>query len=247
LTYSWAGTSGGTGGSGNQTGSQSGIAGTSSVLNLGSGTYTVTVTDASGCTAIATAGVGTYPQPVLSVVPVSDTLVNAGAKVYLFVSVSSDEEKMNYSWSPGAGMNNPNIYNPIADPTQNTTYTIVVSDANSCTAKDSVRIRIKEPIPCDSSVIANSVFIPKAFSPNGDGQNDILYMRIAEITCIQSLTLKIFDRWGELIFQTSSANVGWDGSYRGQPMNVGVYVYYLKTTFTTGKAVERKGNVSLVN
>jgi hypothetical protein len=109
--------------------------------------------------------VGTYPSPVLSVVPVSDTLVNAGASVYLFVSVSEDEEMLiTYSWSPGGSLNNPAIYNPIAHPTQNTTYTVLVSDANSCSSEDSVRIRIKEPIPCDSDIIARSVYLPSAFS-----------------------------------------------------------------------------------
>jgi len=88
-----------------------------------------------------------------------------------------------------------------------------------------------------------NIFIPDAFSPNNDGQNDILYVRSE---CIKTIVFEIFDRWGNKVFETNSESIGWDGTYRGKPMNTGTYVYYLNATLFNGSTVEKKGNVTLV-
>ena len=87
------------------------------------------------------------------------------------------------------------------------------------------------------------IFVPNAFSPDGDGQNDILYVRG---NCIKNLLFAIYDRWGEKVFDTNDITKGWDGKYNGKQMNAAVFVYYLSATLTNDKQVIQKGNVTLV-
>ena len=99
-----------------------------------------------------------------------------------------------------------------------------------------------------------AIFIPTLFSPNGDWMNDILYVRGSGIDWIQ---LMIYDRWGEKVFEggknevwakegTYPANIGWDGTFKGKPMNPAVFVYVLNGVFISGEEIDMKGNITLV-
>jgi gliding motility-associated-like protein len=85
--------------------------------------------------------------------------------------------------------------------------------------------------------------LPTAFSPNGDGQNDILYVRGA---AIQTMDLKIYNRWGQLVFESTSQAIGWDGTFNGEPQPIEAYAYVLDVTFIDGTAKLLKGNVTLL-
>ena len=85
--------------------------------------------------------------------------------------------------------------------------------------------------------------LPTAFSPNGDGENDVLYVRGAAIA---NLDLKIFNRWGQLVFETTSQQKGWDGTFNGQPQPIDAYAYVLNCTFIDGTAKMLKGNITLL-
>ncbi|MDR3679019.1 MAG: PKD domain-containing protein [Flavipsychrobacter sp.] len=85
--------------------------------------------------------------------------------------------------------------------------------------------------------------LPTAFSPNGDGANDILYVRGA---AIQTMDLMIFNRWGQLVFETTSQDKGWDGTYNGKPQEMDAYAYVLRVTFIDGTTLQKKGNVTLL-
>jgi gliding motility-associated-like protein len=85
--------------------------------------------------------------------------------------------------------------------------------------------------------------IPDAFSPNGDGNNDILFVYGGQI---EEIALEIYDRWGEKVFTSSSVTDGWDGTFKGKKVTSGVYVYMLKTFFTDGDVVDSSGNFTLV-
>jgi gliding motility-associated-like protein len=87
------------------------------------------------------------------------------------------------------------------------------------------------------------MFIPSAFSPNGDGKNDILYVRGR---CLKNFTFQIFNRWGELVFETSNQDIGWDGTQNGQPLNTGVFVYKLEGTTYDNKQYIQKGHITLL-
>ncbi len=94
-----------------------------------------------------------------------------------------------------------------------------------------------------SSEVTASVFVPNIFSPNGDGFNDILYVRGKGISDLQFI---IFNRWGEKVFETTDVNKGWDGTFKGEPANLAVFVYVLKGKFTNGKTIDEKGNFTLL-
>lgn len=85
--------------------------------------------------------------------------------------------------------------------------------------------------------------IPNAFSPNGDGFNDILYARGA---AIETMDLRIWNRWGELVFESTSLDHGWDGTYNGKPQEMDAYAFVLTATFIDGTKFEKQGNITLL-
>jgi len=101
-----------------------------------------------------------------------------------------------------------------------------------CTSTDTIEISMD----CD-------LFIPNAFSPNGDGINDEFKVMQTEI---QQFIMQIYDRWGELVYETNNPNSGWDGKFNEMNCNIGAYVYYIKATLADSKTIERKGNVTLL-
>lgn len=95
----------------------------------------------------------------------------------------------------------------------------------------------------DLSKSACEVKVPSAFTPNGDGQNDILYARGIKVTNLQ---FEIFNRWGQMVFESKQVNDGWDGTFNGQPLNSEVFVYYVRATCPDRTTIERKGSVTLI-
>ncbi|MES2592431.1 MAG: gliding motility-associated C-terminal domain-containing protein [Bacteroidota bacterium] len=87
------------------------------------------------------------------------------------------------------------------------------------------------------------MFVPTAFSPDGNGENDVecVYGK-----CVKTIYFAIYDRWGEKVFETTDQSQCWDGTFRGKEMNTAVFVYYMKATLTTGEEVSKKGNISLL-
>jgi gliding motility-associated-like protein len=88
----------------------------------------------------------------------------------------------------------------------------------------------------------NEIFVPGAFSPNNDGNNDKVFVRGS----IKYFTFSVFNRWGEVVFRTQNQSQGWDGSFRGKELDAGVFVYYLSGTDAAGNSINKKGNITLV-
>jgi len=99
--------------------------------------------------------------------------------------------------------------------------------------------------PCDDTIPPKPeiVYVPNIFSPNGDGNNDVLYVRSLHI---KELKFSVYNRWGEKVFESQNKNEGWDGNYKGQPCSPDVYVYHVAIVFEDGTEESRKGNVTLV-
>ncbi len=86
-------------------------------------------------------------------------------------------------------------------------------------------------------------FIPNSFSPNNDGNNDLFKIYGSSVI---DLTMRVYNQWGELIFETSDPQGGWDGTWKGRPQAIGVYVYVAKVTFYNNVSVIRKGTINLI-
>ena len=141
------------------------------------------------------------------------------------------------SWQPEDKVEQPKNYKTRTKTEESVWYSIDINNG-PCFYKDSVFLNVKE-YKCGLP----DVFIPNAFSPNGDGVNDVLYVRG---NMINKLTFKVFDRWGELVFETDTLNAGWDGSFNDKKLDPAVFVYHLNATCDDGEEVFLKGNVTLL-
>jgi len=146
------------------------------------------------------------------------------------------ENEVYYHWVPNDGtVDNPNINNPIAAPLQTTTYTIYGMDQYGCVDSANVTITI------DSTLNEG---IPSAFTPNGDGLNDVF--RPVGLKYQRLVDFRIFNRWGEVVFSTANAKEGWDGTFKGTPQDAGVYLYNVVVAKPDGTNKVYKGDVTLI-
>ncbi|RYE19945.1 MAG: T9SS type B sorting domain-containing protein, partial [Sphingobacteriales bacterium] len=142
-----------------------------------------------------------------------------------------------YVWSPATGLSSTSIRNPIATPTVSQQYTVVgTNSVNNCKSKDTITVFVKAPA-------APKSYIPNTFTPNADGSNDCF--RVRDFGTVKTVDIMIFNRYGNLVFQTRNLNDCWDGRYKGQPAEVGNYVYYITVLNDCGKEI-KKGNLLLI-
>ena len=192
-------------------------------------TYTVVNTNANGCISTATAIVFVNPLPVIYAT--DDTLILLGQSAPISVIGG-----LSYTWLPNDGsIACASCSNTMVQPTVTTEYIVIGYDSLNCWQQDTVLVRV--------DVICGDFFIPNVFSPNGDGLNDGINVHGI---CIASYNLQIFDRWGEKVFETTSKTESWDGSYKGKPMDTGVFVYKVVGTTIENKSFTMKGNVTLL-
>ncbi len=142
------------------------------------------------------------------------------------------------SWTPTTGLSNPNIPNPEAMPSSTTTYTARLQLDGGCVLERQITIAVLFP-RCEEPF----VFFPTAFSPNGDGENDVLRL---ESRFVEEVYWAIYNRWGQKIFETTDLEGFWDGTYQGKPQPVETYGYYLRVRCPGGTVTEYKGNVTLL-
>lgn len=119
-----------------------------------------------------------------------------------------------YLWSPATSINNTTVSNPVVNPKTTTTYKVIVTSSQGCTSMDSIVI----------TVIPTIVF-PNGFSPNGDGPND--EWLIDNIDQFPNCMVEVYNRWGELLFQSAGYKEHWNGTYKGKPLPVGTYYYII--------------------
>lgn len=98
--------------------------------------------------------------------------------------------------------------------------------------------------PLEIGYASNSVHLPNAFSPNNDGNNDLLRPFVGED--VLNFTITIYDRWGNLVLQTSDPAVKWDGTFNNRPLNTGVFAYVIDITYLTGLKETKSGNITLI-
>lgn len=152
-------------------------------------------------------------------------------------TLTATPEGFDYTWVPGDSVEDPDAASTPATPSETTTYYLTLSDGE-CIYTDSVVVRVFDFI-CGPP----SIYVPNAFTPNGDDNNDRLFVRGNNIT---DLLFVVYNRWGEKVFETTSLSQGWDGTYKGRPADPAVFVYYLEATCAGGETYFEKGNVTLI-
>jgi len=170
--------------------------------------------------------VNLVPNPTVSVS--NDTLINLGQSVQL--SASGDAP---FSWSPTEGLSCNICPDPIATPSETTIYCAEVTK-DGCSSSSCVTIEVDNA--------CGDIFVPDAFSPNNDGNNDCLKVYN---NCLEEILFRVYSRWGELIYESTELDGCWDGSYQGTDLNTGVYAYTVKAILTNGTEIDVKGNVTL--
>ena len=160
-----------------------------------------------------------------------DQVIRYGSSVQL-----NADSALFYTWAPNDGsLSNPNINNPIARPEAPTTYTVTGIDSHGCISTASVKIDLIYP----------QMFVPDAFTPNGDGLNDVF--RMGSTGYYKLVEMSVFNRWGNMVYHaTGSENKGWDGTYNGAPQDIGVYNYFLIASRPDGTLESYKGTVTLI-
>ncbi len=192
--------------------------------------YTV-IASSGNCTDTTTYTVIVNPLP--TVTATGNATISYGNSTPL-KSIGSGK----YSWIPPTGLSCSDCANPIATPTATTQYCVVIKDSIGCS--DSACVTVTLDLKCGDN---GELFVPNGFSPNGDGQNDILYVRGAGVV---EMYWVIYDRWGEKVFETTNPKHGWDGTYHGKQLDPAVFVYYLKVTCFSGNEITQKGNVAII-
>lgn len=189
---------------------------------LPAGTYAYTVTDNNGCT-FNLSQVVTEPQNiVLQVVPDS-AFIDLGASIQLNIT-SNYDPATTYLWTPSMGLNCYNCANPVFKMNDNIQYEITAMvdiNGNICKAQASLPI----------VVIPNyNIYIPNLFTPNGDGINDFFSV-MGNLQAIKLIEIKIFNRWGEKVYQGNDKYFAWDGTFNGVPIEPGVFTYTMRAVF----------------
>ncbi len=137
-------------------------------------------------------------------------------------------------WYPAAFLDCDDCLTVEASPTSTTDFVVSVKDVNGCLVADSVLVNVKPA----------RLIIPNAFSPNGDGVNDVFKPLNLNL---ETASLSIYNRWGELLFETNVIGEAWDGTYKGEPVELGVYMYHLEYRFIGESYTQFKGeNVTVV-
>ncbi len=162
-----------------------------------------------------------------------DTTIVIGDIANLFIY--ANQPNVSFSWIPSYGLNCTNCADVYAQPLETTTYQIIYEDSAGCFIQSvNVTVFVEEKYSID---------VPTAFTPNGDGKNDVVYVKGWGIKNL--LEFSIYNRWGQQVFTTNDIKEGWDGTFNSKPQNIDSYVYYAKGELYSGKEVEKKGTINL--
>jgi gliding motility-associated-like protein len=208
-----------------------------SVRDLTAGTFNVNITNSSGCSFDTTIAIKSPRSLSLELGP--DTTLRRGAKIIFKPQLNFSPK--NISWSPPDAVTPTGSLNGQAEPIATTTYTLVLKDSANCEISDKIRVLVAGEV---------EAYFPNAFSPNGDDVND--YFSGYGGDDIEALEyLRVFDRWGNLVFEGTNIPVndptkGWDGTSRGQPSPIGLYVFSSVVRMKNGSTYSKAGEVNLV-
>lgn len=207
-----------------------GALGTSDVVST-SGVYSVTVTDAAGCSAMDTVSITLFDSVRITID--EEYIVYPGQSLTLAPVLIGGSGNGSWVWTPSDYLSCTDCRVTVSVPESDITYRVTYTDAYGCSATETISIELDR----------QAIYIPDAFSPNGDGENDLFGVYGIGIRQIE---WRVFNRWGEKVYETRNITEGWDGTYSGKLQPVGVYVYYALITLNSGKTEHYQGSVTLI-
>ncbi|MEP6645472.1 MAG: gliding motility-associated C-terminal domain-containing protein [Saprospiraceae bacterium] len=206
---------------------------------LVAGIYHLSIEDATGT--IFTKDVTIPSAPILTLDLGNNISINPGENVTLSGQASFPVNM--WSWSPPTFLDCTDCAQPtVTSLTENTTYTLLAMDINGCSVRDSVTVFL---------IKSHDIFVPTLFHPNGDQLNDVLFINTGDHDAMVK-NFVIFNRWGDMVYQVQNIfandiSKGWDGTYRNEKLNPGVYVWIAEIEFTDGEKAIFKGDVTLIH
>ncbi len=193
--------------------------------------YKVVVTNSFGCKDSAFLKINVYRKPVVNAGP--DKVILAGDSAILNGTVKGTA--VDFAWSPPVFLSDAHLANPLAFPPENKFYTLSAFSNVGCgSAVDNVLVKVY-----------SDIFIPTAFTPNGDGKND--RFQVLPLDNYKLVHLIIYNRWGQLIFKAVDKYNAWDGSYQGIIQPTGAYIYHLELLGPGNRKVIKQGTVMLLH
>ena len=141
----------------------------------------------------------------------------------------------NYEWIPHDFLSDAFIADPVATLARDQTYILTVKNDGGCAAKDTINIKVYEHL---------DIYVPSAFTPNGDGRNDVLHVIAPGLKQLDYF--RVYNRWGQVVFESKDLLKGWDGRINGQLPETGVYVWIMRGVNYLGDVIGRRGTVTLI-
>jgi gliding motility-associated-like protein len=162
-----------------------------------------------------------------------DTTITFGTTAQIQASSSNQ-----ITWEFNSTLSCDDCLTPIASPLETTSYCATTVNEFGCSYNDCILITV--------DTLCKDLFIPNVFAPieGGHAENDCF--KLYGTNCIGSMTLSVFDRWGEKVFISTSVDACWDGTYKGKVLNTGVYIYYFTAELITGETLNKQGNLTLL-
>lgn len=198
-------------------------------------TYNLDISNAVGCTLDTMVRIQLFNFiPPLEITADQDT-VREGESTQL---QATENGGYIYQWQADPSLDHWDISNPIASPVETTTYLLDIRDQNGCLNQAFITIVVFNP-----GCLPPFIYVPNAFTPNGDGRNDLFKVYGDPIDEIE---LVVYDRWGEKVFESDQKDAGWDGTFRGKVLSPDVYAYYVRVACFDGQEYITKGNVTLI-
>ncbi len=206
---------------------------------LGAGFYTLTVQDKKGCMASEQILIDEPPPIIAEAGP--DVTVDLGFSGMLEGSYLPSYADVTVEWSPAEGLSCTDCLDPDVTPPGTTTYTLTVTDQNGCTSEDFVTV---------SANVIRPVFGPNIFTPDGDGDNDFFNIGVGpQVKSVNKIY--VYDRWGNLVYEGTDVPInnfqfGWDGRFKGELVNPGVFTWIADITFIDDETLFYKGSITVI-
>jgi gliding motility-associated-like protein len=188
------------------------------------GTYKVSVWDSHGCNSSDSVHVAQFSPLPVGFLPADTAMCS-----YDVLTLAVNQRFSAYAWSTGDQTASIQVKSP-------GTYILQVEDGLGCTGTDSVVVGLKECL--------SGFNMPNAFTPNGDGLNDLIRPIVGGR--VEAYSFVIFDRWGKKVFQSSDLTAGWDGRFQGQPEPTQTYSWVCHVKWAGAKVQQYKGTLTLI-